>query len=391
MVLAGALALVTASAAQERPAPGLTAAPEVARVYDAIFDARFDDVPPLAARACALREPQGTPGTSRGGPAPREACQVLEAVAAWWRIQIDPLNTSRDEAFRSQVDEAIAATTAWTVREPQRAEAWFYLGGACAARVQWRVLRGQRLAAARDGRRIKEALERALALDPAMSDAYFGLGLYHYYADVAPAFLKMLRWILLLPGGDREQGLEEMLRARRAGLLVRGEADYQLHLVYLWYEKQPLRALELLADLQARHPRNPHFWQAAADIQDVYLSDVHASLQSWQALLEAARERRVEEPEMADAAARLGIARQLDRLSQPEPALEHLRAVITARPSSPFGAVARAHLQRGRALEHLGRRTDAAAAYRDAIAAAGPGDPLKVAAAARAALRAMRR
>lgn len=106
--------------------------------------------------------------------------------------------------------------------------------------------RGARLAAARDGTRIKNALERALVLDPGLTDAYFGIGLYHYYADVAPRALKMLRWLLLLPGGDRVEGLAETLRPRDAGQLVRSEADYQLHLIYLWYEKEPERALELI-------------------------------------------------------------------------------------------------------------------------------------------------
>ena len=92
------------------------------------------------------------------------------------------------------------------------------------ARAQWRVLRGQSLAAARDGKRIKLALERSLMLDPALQDAYFGIGLYHYYADVAPAFAKMLRWLFLLPGGDRERGLQEMQRARTGGQLLRSDA-----------------------------------------------------------------------------------------------------------------------------------------------------------------------
>ncbi len=98
------------------------------------------------------------------------------------------------------IDEAYA----WTRREPKNAEAWFYLGGAYGARVQWRVMRGQTLAAARDGKQIKLALEQALLLDPAMDDAQFGLGLYEYYADVAPTGAKMLRWLLLLPGGNRK-------------------------------------------------------------------------------------------------------------------------------------------------------------------------------------------
>jgi hypothetical protein len=178
-----------------------------------------------------------------------------------------------------------------------------------------------------------------------------------------------------------------MMRARAGGLLVRDEADYQLHLIYVWYEKQYPRALEYLAGLIERHPRNPHFRQASAEIQDFYIDDTAASLRSWQALLDDARRRQVEEPEMAEASARLGVASQLDQLSQSEAALEHLRAVIASRPAAPFGAVARAQLQLGDALEHLGRRTEASAAYRAAIAAAGSDDPMRIAARARAALK----
>ena len=118
--------------------------------------------------------------------------------------------------------------------------------------MQWRVLRADRLAAAREGKRIRSALERALALDPTLHDANFGIGLYHYYADVAPAAAKILRWLLLLPGGNRVQGLREMLEARDQGELLSGEADFQLHWLYLWYEQQPDRALALLAATRSR-------------------------------------------------------------------------------------------------------------------------------------------
>ena len=375
----GAVVLVLFAAspdAQQPPIRGLTATAEISRAYDAIFDARFTDVPPLLTQTCP--------------PAPRDACRLLEAVSLWWQIQLDPYNRTRDAAFESRIDAAIPAIEAWTTREPNRAEAWFYLGGAYGARVQLRVLRGSRLAAARDGARIKESLERALALDPGMADAFFGIGLYHYYAAVAPPAARMLRWLLLLPGGDRAAGLDEMRRAREGGLLVRDEADYQLHIVDVWYEKQYQRALESLAVLTARHPRNPHFRQATADILDFYIDDTAASLRTWQSLLDAARRREVESPEMAEVSARLGVASQLDQLSQSEAALEHLRAVIASRPSAPFGAVARAQLQLGDALEHLGRRTESSAAYRAAIAAAGTDDPLRIASRARVALRAQR-
>ena len=286
---AAALCLVTPAGAQR--VSSLTGAAHLARAYDAIFDARFDEVPRLLERGCAPRAASApapaarrngngsgtsagnSAGNSAGERAPAEACELLEVLSLWWQMQLDADSLADDARFAASVDAAVVALEGWTREEPDRAEAWFYLGGAYGARAQWRALRGERLSAAREGKRIKEALERALDLDPALQDAWFGIGLYHYYADVAPTAAKMVRWLLALPGGDRDEGLREMLRAREGGELLKDEADYQLHLIYLWYEEQPERALGLLRGLSQAHPRNPLFAQQAADLEDVYLSD----------------------------------------------------------------------------------------------------------------------
>ena len=118
------LLLASPAAAQE-----LTGGAQLVRAYDAIFDARFNELPAVLARTCP--------------PAPAEACQLLDAVGIWWQIQLDPASLARDTQFQSKVDAAIAATVAWTKREPERAEAWFYLGGAHGARAQWRVQIGR--------------------------------------------------------------------------------------------------------------------------------------------------------------------------------------------------------------------------------------------------------
>ena len=381
-VAAATLLLVATPRAQTT---GLTAAPQLARIYDTIFDARFDQVAALLSQTC---EPLGADVSDVTRSAKPEVCQLLEVVSLWWQIQLDPKNRVHDEEFRAKSDAAIAAIEAWTEREPKRGEAWFYLGGAYGARAQWRVLREERLAAARDGKRIKNALEQALALDRSLNDAYFGIGLYHYYADVAPAAFRMLRWLLLLPGGDRLEGMREMLKARSDGQLLRSEADYQLHLIYLWYEKQPQRALQLLHGLRDRHPQNPLFPQLIAEIQDVYLHDLEASRQTWQALVDAAHARRVAEPTLAEAAARVGLAGVLDRLSESDAAVEQLRAVIEMKPASPYGIAARAQLKLGQVLDRLGRRDEALRAYRTALDIVPPDDPDRVARSARDGLRA---
>jgi hypothetical protein len=334
------------------------------RAYEFILEARFDQVEAELRRAC--------------GPAPPEACNVLDATAVWWQIQLDPENRALDPTFTASVERAIRMTEAWTERAPHDAEAWFYLGGAYGARVQWRVLRGEKVAAARDGKQIKQALERAIALEPGLDDAYFGLGMYKYYADVAPAAARILRFLLLLPGGDREEGLREMLRARSRGRLLQGEADYQLHLIYLWYERQTRRAIELLHALQARYPGNPLYLAQIAHIQDTYEHDITGSLDTWRALLAAAREQRANNAPLAEVQARLGAARMLEALQLTDDAIEHLKAVTAMKPRAPYSSLAVAHLRLGEAHDRLGARSAAISAYKAAVSAVPPLDPYDV-------------
>jgi tetratricopeptide (TPR) repeat protein len=324
------------------------------RVYDAILEARFERVDAELRRACP--------------PAPQEACAVLAASALWWRIQLDPDSRALDAEFLKTANAAIESTEAWTMRAPDDAEAWFYLGGAYAVRVQWRVLRDEKVAAAREGKRILSALERALKLNPTLDDAYFAIGMYKYYADVAPRAARFLRMLLMLPGGDRKVGLAQMLRARERGQLLRGEADYQLHVIYLWYERQTGLALALLQDLREQYPRNPLFPSETARIQDEYLHDPTASLASWRAVLAAAREQRTSLPALAEVRARLAIASLLDRLHETDEAIDQLEAVVALRPSAPFGALGLAHARLGEAHDRLGNRDAALAAYRSATA-----------------------
>jgi tetratricopeptide (TPR) repeat protein len=337
-------------------------------------------VPALLTAACA------PPSGAQENLAPREACTVLEAVASWWRIRLDVNDVTGDRTFTALVERAISDSEAWTVREPRRAEAWFYLGASYAARSQWRSVRGETLAAARDGKRIKDALEQAVRLDPGLRDARFGIGLYQYYADVVPGALKLLRWLLLLPGGDRAAGLRAMEEGRTGARLVRGEADYQLHLVYLWYEHAPERALELVRTLRARYPRNPHFAVVEADLHDVHRSDPIAALDVWRGLVDAAAAGRVELPAMAAARGRLGLAMQLDQLGDTDRAIDELRRLLASAPPSPVGIAAEAHLELGRALDRLGLRTEAAAEYKAALASIPAGDPLRTAARTRDAM-----
>lgn len=311
---------------------GITAAAIVARGYDQILNADFEGL------AAAL------PGICP--PAPPVACLGLETLSLWWQIQLDPQSLALDSTFRAKVTSAIGEAESMTRLEPLSAEAWFYRGAAYGARAQFRVHRKERLAAARDGKRIKESLERALQLDPDLYDAEFGIGMYRYYAGVAPAAFRFLRWLLLLPGGDREEGLRQMQRAGASGVLVGGEAQYQLHIVYLWYEKRWPEALAIVRALQERYPGNPLFRSIEAEILDSYFHDPSASLEASERLLSLASTGAVHRADIASTAARLNIARQLIALKQPERAARELDRLIETQPTAPQGALERARAMR---------------------------------------------
>ena len=370
-ILACALALLIALPSSAS-AGSLPNAPALARCYQAILDARFDDAEIEIGRTC--------------GPAPKETCGLMRATAAWWRIQLDPGDKSRDAAFRSQADAVIASAEAWAAREPKRADAWFFVGASYGLRVVFRALRGERLSAARDGKQAKDALERSLTLDPSLQDAYFGIGLYRYYADIVPAALKFFRWILLMPGGNKVEGLQQMQRTRERGELLRGEADFQLAWVYLWYEQKPDEGLKLLEGLRVTYPHNPLFVQSIAEVQDEYRHDDAASLEAWRALLALARDRKVALPESNEALARLGIALRLDGFAETDTAIEELQAIVESRTSAPYGATALARYRLGAAFDRMGWRDRAVASYKAAIASAPADDPDEVRTKARDAI-----
>lgn len=250
--LACSAALLQPAAA---PTRGFSHPEALSRAYDAILDADFAAVPARLGDSCTS-EPV--------------FCRVMDAAAVWWQIALDPDDRRHDAEFHRGAELAISMAEAWTSREPERAEAWFALGAALGTRAQWRVTRGERVAAARDGKRIRASLERALAIDPDMHDARFGLGLYRYYAAVAPSVLRWLRWLLLLPGGTRSEGLQQIQDASARGHIVEGEAEYQLHLIYLWYENRADDALAIVRRLQQRYPGNPLFVLAEAEIEHAY-------------------------------------------------------------------------------------------------------------------------
>lgn len=196
---------------------------------------------------------------------------LLAADATWWKIYlttgnlIDPdvFNVSSsstspyDSHFGDLVNIAITKARSNINAEHDVARNYLYEGMAYALRARFTGMRNQDLAAARAGKQMRSLLITALEQDRYLRDAYLGLGLYDYFVDTLPTIVKLLRWIIGLPGGSRVKGLQEIEYAAKYGELTHGEALFYLAKNYSRSnERRYAKSLELFQQLRSEYPRN---------------------------------------------------------------------------------------------------------------------------------------
>lgn len=200
---------------------------------------------------------------------------LLQADATWWKIYYTTANlvdpdvfdvvysdtTPYDSQFDSLIQTAISKAEARIAARQDVAENYLYDGMSYALKGRLDGLRARDLATARDGKKMRSLLLTALQLDPNLTDAYAGIGLYNYFVATLPTIVKMLRFLIGLPGGSRRLGLQQLTEAAERGNLVRAEAKFYLAKDYTRSnEMQFDKSLQLFDELQREYPHNP-FWK----------------------------------------------------------------------------------------------------------------------------------
>jgi hypothetical protein len=104
----------------------------------------------------------------------------------------------------------------------------FWLGTALGYRARQRDLHGRSWSAAHDGKAMRDAYARVLAVDSSCADCYLGLGVYQYGLARAGALARFVAKIVGLGSGDAERGIDYIRRAATTGDLARVEARWVL-------------------------------------------------------------------------------------------------------------------------------------------------------------------
>jgi tetratricopeptide (TPR) repeat protein len=196
---------------------------------------------------------------------------LMEADALWWKIYfatgnlIDPdvfvvpsnSKSPFDSQFNKLVDQSIAKSRANRNAKRDVARNALYEGMAYGLRGRLASMQGSNMAAARAAKQMRSLLIDAVQKDRKLADAYAGLGLYDYFVDTLPTIVKLLRWMIGLPGGNRERGIQEIEHAAKYGQLTNAEALYYLAKDYSrTSERQYAKSLELFQQLRSKYPGN---------------------------------------------------------------------------------------------------------------------------------------
>jgi len=196
---------------------------------------------------------------------------LLEGEAQWWRFycaayeirygMVDAAKRGKkpeDEAYFALSDKVIQLAQA-QIAKSDTAEMHLYAGMGHALEARLRGLRNEHRAVAHAGVAARSEFLRALELDPDMADATAGLGLYNYYVDSLSSIVKMLRFFMGIPGGNKTEGIKQIRIGIERGVLTPVEARFYLARNLRNYDQQYAEAISVGEPLTARYPKNPVF------------------------------------------------------------------------------------------------------------------------------------
>jgi tetratricopeptide (TPR) repeat protein len=181
----------------------------------------------------------------------------LKSAAYFWSFSSDMHNENLGEKFEENSFKAIDVANNKLKKNKNDIDALFYLGGTYGCLGRYHGLRKSYLKAYWYGKKGVNYLYEVLEIDSTYYDAYLGLGIYNYLADVLPKFVKMLSFILGI-SGDKDLGIKQIQLAHEKGVLTKTEALFFLGAIYTYREKEYEQALVVWKKLYEKYPQSPN-------------------------------------------------------------------------------------------------------------------------------------
>lgn len=179
----------------------------------------------------------------------------LKSVSYFWLFQDNTQDENIVEKYKEISFKAVDVAEEMLDKNENDIDAMFYLGGTYGNLGRYYAIDRSWLKAYWYGKKGKNYLKDVVEKDSKYYDAYLGLGIYHYYADVLPKVIKIFSFILGIEG-DKELGLKELQFTISKSKNTKTEAMIFLGTIYINHEKDYEKALPLFKELFDKYPDN---------------------------------------------------------------------------------------------------------------------------------------
>ncbi len=183
------------------------------------------------------------------------------AMIAWSRYEyeFEKSDEKQQKVFEQILDDSIAGIKRWMKKNPDDPNAYMGIGALYGLRAMFSMRNRSWITAYFAGRKAISNLEKSLELDPTYYDAYFGLGIYQYYAGTLPSVIKILAKIVAIKGNP-DEGVKQLNLAREKAMFTADSSKLILIEIQNVRDSKyynPQKSLEYIRQLRAKYPNNP--------------------------------------------------------------------------------------------------------------------------------------
>ncbi|MCM2266201.1 MAG: hypothetical protein NDI60_00345 [Elusimicrobiales bacterium] len=289
------------------------------------------------------------------------------AALSWWRYSqnFDMQGGFRqvEKEFISNSDKVIELCRRMVKDGRDLDQAYFFMGSAYGLQGRWYAVQRSWWSAYTRGKKGRKFLKKCVEVNPAVYDAFLGLGIFDYYAATLPGALGL--GAKLFVGGDRARGMEYVKLAKEKGRFFKVEARFFLIEIYSMHEKDFKAAYAETEALRLLDPTNMLF-RVGEIMTHIQAEDWPAVLAESEAFLGAWQLKQQKGLESQLAMIYLSAGDALLAMKRYEEAVNWLTTGIEGTGFPEKGWVTYCYLRRAQALDLLGRRADALKDYRAA-------------------------
>lgn len=263
-------------------------------------------------------------------------------------------------ALMAELDQTIAVCDSMLELDEDNAAAYLYRGWAYMSKAQTHLIARRMRATAADCRRANSDLDKFYEYQPEGDpDAATVLGAYLFYADALPGFFKFIRWLIRVPGGDRERGLELLRQGAAGDGYTSRDAELVLAVTYYLFDGNLEDAVTMLGSAIQRYPHHPWVVEYTCSMSYLYPEKTKTSIAAESVVLDGWDDTTRGWEDAVNYRLRWTRARLNRQLGRYDMALAQMTEIIGESPHWPSWMVPRTHMEAIELAVSAGRADEA--------------------------------